>query len=130
MARASAWIRSVRYAATAAFLGACGADGRSSGLVDPNGTPVVTPPTIVASPTSVVVAAGQSATFSVQVGGTGPFEFQWFRNGQPADALSTPAYAINVVQRSDSGSTFYVIVSNFGGKVQSAAAILTVIGSR
>jgi hypothetical protein len=123
-------VRYIVYAVAIALLGACGGDGSSSGVDDPNSGPMITPPVIVASPASVVVAAGQQAVFSVVVDGIGPFEFQWFRNGQLTTALSDPTYAINVVQRSDSGSTFYVTISNFGGKVQSTAATLTVIGQR
>jgi hypothetical protein len=118
------------YAVGIALLGACGGTDSSSGVVDPNSGPVITPPVILMSPASEVVAAGQEALFSVQVTGVGPFEFQWFRNGQPTSALSDSTFAINVVQRSDSGSTFYVIISNFGGKAQSAVATLTVIGQR
>ena len=45
--------------------------------------PAAIAPTIVTQPSNVSVSAGHTATLAVGVAGTGPFAFQWMRDGSP-----------------------------------------------
>ncbi len=85
---------------------------------------VRTPPVIVTHPTDKTVNPGANVTFSVVVTGTGPFTYQWQKNG-----VNTPgtlsSYTINNAQVSHSG-TYTVIVSNSVGSETSDPATLTV----
>ncbi|MCX6916761.1 MAG: hypothetical protein NT167_27580, partial [Verrucomicrobia bacterium] len=76
--------------------------------------------------------AGTTATFSVLVGGTGPFGYQWLRNGMPmADGdrivgALTSTLAVSNVFGGDTGAGYSVVVSSAQGSVTSALAVLTV----
>jgi hypothetical protein len=39
------------------------------------------PPTVTVRPSSEAVLPGQTATFDVVAGGTGPLSYQWYKNG-------------------------------------------------
>ncbi len=84
------------------------------------------PPSIVTHPASVTVSPGQAATFSVVAGGTGPFSYQWQRNGSDITGATADSYGIDSAQPSDNGSTFRVLVANGAGSVLSQPALLTV----
>jgi hypothetical protein len=84
-------------------------------------------PVISAQPVSVSVTEGQSAQFTVGVTGTGPFNFQWLRNGAVVAITTIPTYTTPATSvANDNGATYGVIVSNGGGTVTSATATLTV----
>ncbi len=81
---------------------------------------------IVTQPQAVTVVDGSSATFSVAATGTGPFSYQWRRNGADifggtGNTLSTPSLRL-----SDSGAVYAVVVTNGVGSVTSADATATV----
>jgi hypothetical protein len=81
-------------------------------------------PTITTEPQSQTVPQGTSITFSVTASGPA-LQYQWFRNGQPISGATSASYAIANVQSSDAG-TYYVVVSNQCGTVQSRQVTLTV----
>lgn len=91
-------------------------------------------PTIVNQPANQSVPMGIGANFSVDVGGTPPFSYQWSKNGVPLSEAAnnnnsllyqsiytTPATAFD-----DSGASFTVTISNSSGSVTSNPAMLTV----
>src|SRR5207253_6263721 len=82
-------------------------------------------PQIVTHPAWQPVKVGQAATFSVNVSGTSPFTYQWFRAGQQIPGATSPTFTINNVQEAHFGP-YYVIVSNACGSVTSHSANLTV----
>lgn len=96
-----------------------------------NGTLTVTPvdvqtaPVINTQPASITVAAGATATFTVEAGGSAPLAYQWFKNGDAITGATTATLAIGNVQRTDEGS-FSVRVSNALGQAVSRIATLTV----
>jgi len=59
-------------------------------------------------------------------GGTGPFSYQWQRNGSDITGATAASYGIDSAQPADSGSSFRVLVANGAGSVLSQAALLTV----
>jgi beta-galactosidase len=85
-----------------------------------------TAPTIQTQPVSQTVASGSTAQFSVVAGGTGPFTYQWFRNGAAIPGATGATYTTPTLSTADSGSVYSVAVSNAVGSVTSANATLTV----
>ncbi|HEY5914534.1 MAG TPA: immunoglobulin domain-containing protein, partial [Verrucomicrobiae bacterium] len=87
--------------------------------------PVVTGPTITTQPANRTVTAGTSVSFSVVATGTAPLSYQWMKNGGNIAGATTATLTLNNVTATDAGS-YTVRVSNTGGSVTSAAAMLTV----
>lgn len=97
--------------------------------------PIPAPPTIVSQPTRVVAKAGSSVTFTVEPGGSGPFQFQWRRNttrgsttfrdlvGETNASFTIPVARYGI--ENDSG-LFEVKVVNPGGAVTSELITLLV----
>lgn len=83
------------------------------------------PPQILAAPASISVAEGQAANFAVAVSGTGPFSYQWLKNGVALAGGTSAAFTLSPVTAADAGS-YAVRVGNAAGSVTSAAATLNV----
>jgi pectate lyase/pectin methylesterase-like acyl-CoA thioesterase len=86
---------------------------------------VVIPPTIATPPASQIVNAGTPATFTVAANGSAPLAYQWLKNGAPISGATSAALTLPSVTAAAAGA-YSVTVSNAGGSVTSAAAILTV----
>jgi len=89
------------------------------------GAPAAVAPSIVTQPVSVTARAGSTATFAVGVDGTGPFSFQWRRNGANITGATSAVLTFNAVALPNAG-TFSVAVSNSAGSVTSSNAVLDV----
>ncbi len=97
--------------------------------------PIPAPPTIDSQPTRVVAKAGSSVTFTVEPGGSGPFQFQWRRNVTRGSSTfrdlsgetnaSLTLSALRFGPEHDSG-LFEVKVVNPGGAVTSELITLLV----
>ena len=100
------------------------------------------PPIVISHPGPVTVRVGGSVTFTAQVGGQGPYTYQWRRtaNSNIADGLggagpggglvsgaTTPVLSISGVQPSDGWQSFSCTVSNACGPISTAFARLTVL---
>lgn len=86
-----------------------------------------TAPFVVAQPQSLTNSPGQSASFVVVAGGTGPLAYQWYFNTNTSvpDATNS-TFTINNIQTTNSG-IYSVIVTNIAGFVFSTNASLTVV---
>jgi regulation of enolase protein 1 (concanavalin A-like superfamily) len=84
------------------------------------------PPTIIAEPVSITVAAGQAATFSVTASGAAPLVYRWQRNQADIPGATFASYTLTGMARSDSGAAFRCIVTNTLGTDTSLSAILRV----
>jgi len=84
------------------------------------------PPSITSQPQSRTNVVGTSATFNVAANGTVPLSYQWQFNGVNIGGATGSSLSIDGVQPSDAGS-YTVVVTNLGGSVSSAAAVLTVL---
>ena len=93
-------------------------------------TVMVTPPTVTTHPAQVVVGTGQTATFSVVVSGSLPFQYQWRRNGVTLTGATDPTYTTPAAVISDDGAQFSVRVSNLAGSVESQNGTLRVFLAR
>jgi autotransporter passenger strand-loop-strand repeat protein len=98
---------------------------------------VNSPPVITQQPASLTVTLGQTATFSVIANGTGPLGYQWQKliggfwvnvdssNTSSFTGATTASFAITSPVASDAG-TYWVVVSNMAGTVDSNSVTLTV----
>jgi hypothetical protein len=88
---------------------------------------VVSPPAITSQPQSLSVLSGAGVTFSVTASGAAPLSYQWRYNGGniSGNAARNASYTLNNVQASRAGD-YTVVVSNSGGSITSAVAVLTV----
>jgi hypothetical protein len=86
---------------------------------------VVFPPVITRQPTSQIVAAGGTASFSVTASGTPPNSYHWRFNGTNVSSATNSSLILSNVQPSQAG-TYAVSVSNLFGAILSSNALLTV----
>ncbi len=87
--------------------------------------PVGTVPAITTQPVAATVAPGASATFSVVASGTGPFTYQWRKDGTAISGATAATLALSGVTAAAAGS-YSVVVTNSAGSVTSGAGALTV----
>jgi len=118
---------------------AISSDGRTAvvgGPVDNNNTgaawvftqPVVTsPPVITTQPASTTIASGQTATLNVAAGGTAPLAYQWYQGA--SGNISTPVgtnSSTYMTPALTSTTSYWVLVTNPYGSVNSSTAVVTV----
>ncbi|MBI3882593.1 MAG: DUF3500 domain-containing protein [Verrucomicrobia bacterium] len=82
-------------------------------------------PTISTQPTNRTVTAGGGTTFTVGVGGTSPFVYQWYKDSAAIAGETNATYTIPSVAASNA-ATYSVYVLNVVGAVTSTNATLTV----
>lgn len=87
-------------------------------------TPLMAP-NILGQPISLTVNAGQSASFTVSADGIPDPTYQWLKDSTNLVGQTSPMLSIGTASGLDIG-TYYVIVSNPGGSVNSTNAVLTV----
>ncbi|NQU09468.1 immunoglobulin domain-containing protein, partial [bacterium] len=85
----------------------------------------VGPPSLARQPTNQTVAAGQTATFTVQATGTPQARYQWRKDTGALTDATNAVLAIAAAQPGDAGQYDVVITDDYGS-VPSAAASLTV----
>lgn len=107
-----------------AYLGQL--DGRDAAGVPlpPPGAPSPLPPSIISEPGNITLAAGNSLSFTVAVGGTGPFTFQWYRGVTPV-GTNSPVFEIAAVSEVDEGS-YICTITNAQDDVTTTPAQVTV----
>lgn len=92
-----------------------------------------TTPSIAMQPDSITVQDGSAACFAVAAAGTGPFTYQWQKNGVAVGdggnilGTTTPAIQIMNAGSADAGA-YRCVIANGYGSVTSNAATLTVSG--
>jgi len=82
-------------------------------------------PTVATQPQNQTVTAGGNATLTVVAAGTGPFTYQWRRNGASVTGATAASLAFTNAQPADTG-LYTVVVTNAAGSVTSSPAILGV----
>jgi PKD domain len=85
------------------------------------------PPTITVQPAGTIVALGSNTFLSVTATGTAPLRYQW-RLAGVALANATDAVLLRNSVTCLNAGNYDVIVTNAGGSVISAPALLTVVG--
>ena len=82
-----------------------------------------TTPVITNQPASQTVPAGSSVTLSVSYSGTGPFYFQWRRNGINIAQATNETLTLSNVQPADAGDYSVVVYTDAGAAVSDVAAV-------
>lgn len=83
-------------------------------------------PTIISDPAPVSVAEGGPASFSVGFDGTGPFTFQWLKNGVPIQDATNQTLTLSAIYYADNNSKISAKVINAAGSATSGGANISV----
>jgi hypothetical protein len=81
--------------------------------------------TVIATPGTSTVNAGDAVTFTAAAMGAAPFTYQWQKDGAPIAGATSDTYAISAATAADNGD-YSVIVSNSLGSAVSDATPLAV----
>lgn len=87
---------------------------------------VLIPPQVTAEPVDQLVAAGQSASFTVVASGSAPLSYQWLLDDAVLPDATAATLTLAAVQLTDSGR-YCAVVWNPVGSATSAVATLTVL---
>jgi len=85
-------------------------------------------PPVVNGPDDAFVALGQTATFTVNPEGEGPFSYQWYRGTLKISGKTNNVYSV-ALTLSLKGTTYKCLVTNLGGSTYSRVATLSEAGS-
>lgn len=83
------------------------------------------PPTIATPPSAQSVVSGTSVLLSVTATGEEPLTYQWLKDGAPVAGATNATLTVDTAPIGVAGS-YAVVVSNAGGSVTSAAALVSV----
>jgi len=86
---------------------------------------VAVPPSITNQPQTISKTVGQTATFTVSAGGTGPLAYQWHFNGTNLPGATASTLSLSNVQTNQAG-LYSATVTNAFGSVDSTSATLSV----
>ncbi len=75
-------------------------------------------PTFASQPASQTATSGQQVTFTANPSGSGPFTYQWLKNGTDIPGATGSTYSISSVSSSDYGN-YLVVVTNAQGSTTS-----------
>ena len=89
----------------------------------------VVAPSISTQPAAQTITEGQTASFTVAATGTGPFSYQWKKNGSDISGATLSSYTTPAASTADNGAAYSVSVSNSAGIATSGNATLTVNSS-
>jgi hypothetical protein len=102
----------------------CGSDNSETGTVT---VQPCTAPSITTQPASQNIQTNGTATLTVGLNGTSPFTIQWYRGtvGDTANPVGTNAASFTTPAL-QATTTYWVRITNCGGTVNSAAAVISV----
>ncbi|MBP8257441.1 MAG: matrixin family metalloprotease, partial [Opitutaceae bacterium] len=101
-------------------------EGAQSGYGVPAGNSAGLAPSIVSVNGDQAAVAGSSTTFSVVAKGTGPFTYQWKKDGLILAGEVGPSLVLEPVNSGDAG-TYTVMISNALGSVSTLVGQLSVV---
>ncbi|MGD0057914.1 MAG: immunoglobulin domain-containing protein [Verrucomicrobiia bacterium] len=84
------------------------------------------PPTIITQPQDTTVLPGDTATFTVEAGGSEPLSYQWYFNTSTPVAGGTDSTLTLTNVQSGAAGLYSVVVSNLAGSTTSSNAMLNV----
>jgi PKD repeat protein len=82
-------------------------------------------PAINSITNDTTICSGNNLTLSVSASGSAPLSYQWYKNGSVLGGALSSLYPMYQISTSDSG-TYYSVVSNSCGSVQSANVVVGV----
>ncbi len=80
-------------------------------------------PTVLQQPNPVYTAMGKAFSLSVVPSGTGPFTYQWFKDGVAVSGATKSVYAIGSAVSGSAGSYTVRVGNGFGTTLSSAAVV-------
>jgi hypothetical protein len=83
-------------------------------------------PAISAQPAATTQFVGETATFTVTATGTGPLNYQWYKNSSTISGATSSSYTTPQLAAVDDNTTYDVTVSNAAGNVASQKVTLRV----
>ncbi len=89
---------------------------------------VLQPPSILSQPLSQTILAGRTIVLDVQVGGSVPYTFAWYKEGVPLPGENSTILRFTTIRTSDSGSYTFK-VSNAVGSATTVPIVLNVISA-
>lgn len=89
-------------------------------------SPRMTLPQIELGPSSQIVSVGESVSFASSVIGSGPFHYQWLKDGVMLETAVSPTLEIPAVDLNDAGEYVLAVWNALGG-ILSVPALLRVI---
>lgn len=95
---------------------------------NPANVEVLQAPTIVSQPSSQTVLAGRTFTLDVQVGGSVPYTFAWYKDGVLLPSETLPSLRFTIIKLEDSG-TYTFKVSNAVGSATTTPIVLRVVSA-
>ena len=98
---------------------------RNEGGSETSSEAVLSDVAIATQPAAQTVGADKTATFSVVAAGTGPFTYQWKKNGTDIAGAKSSTYTTPAIADGDNGAQFSVVVANSAGSVTSSNASLS-----
>jgi hypothetical protein len=108
-----------------AQLSGCGGGSGSTSSTSTTTTTTDAAPSITTQPSSVSVAVGGTATFTVVASSSAAMTYQWYKDSSAISGATSASYAISSVASSDAGS-YDVVVTNSTGSTTSSTATLTI----
>jgi hypothetical protein len=96
------------------------------GTILQSGFVASSPANVVRQPQNLTVISGRPASFSVDVDGRLPMNFQWFRNNVPIPGATESSLELPAALPGDAAN-YHVVARNEFGSQASAAATLTVV---
>jgi hypothetical protein len=100
------------------ITGTCGATTSTAATLT-----VSQPPSILTHPSSDVICVGEAAAFSVVASGTGPFTYQWRKNGSPIGGATAALYTIATTVAGDAASYTCTVTGPCGFVTSNAATL-------
>ena len=87
------------------------------------------PPAITQDLSNVTLYEGESATFALTATGFAPLSYSWYRNAVRIPEAQTNTFTTAALLPSNTGDTYFCIVSNYYGVATSQTARITVIAN-
>ncbi len=87
--------------------------------------PAPTAPTIARGPASLSIAVGAPLALTVEIAGTAPFTYQWFKDNTAIAGATAATFTLARATAADAGA-YHVVVTNAAGNARSPAATISV----
>ena len=97
-------------------------------LIVATATAAAAPLTIATQPETIRAAAGTSSTLSVRMQGTGPFTYQWYRDGALLPGATAASLSLNGLGLQNEGD-YYAIVSDGRSVIQTTPAAVQLVST-
>ncbi|HEY0257226.1 MAG TPA: hypothetical protein VGC39_07280 [Candidatus Methylacidiphilales bacterium] len=81
-------------------------------------------------PAQQIVMLGQGATYSISTNGTGPFLYQWTKNGFTIPGATGAAYTIANVTADSAGNYAVTVTNSYGGATSNISPLIPVVSQQ